>query len=519
MELKVISVFQQLNYRLKKSNIFCLRIVYTNLRMRLTKFTDHVQNISGKYLNNRYINVAAILLCVMFILAGSAVSLNRYWQYETFFYDFGIFDQALWKVAHFSPPIIDHLVVGGKWIFADHFNPSIFILSPLYWLTDKREIILIAQAVIVGLSGLVLYLIGFEVLKNRLYSFSVLVCYLLFAGLQNAVITDFHEVTIATLPLMLTYLAIIKRRALLFLCMLILTLGFKESNFLLGFAIGISIFFINRSWLKLALITCAISLIWGFVSINYVIPYFSGGIYQYGIDISYNPVTVASTFFDNKIKIHTLLYTFLSFGFLPLLSYQFWTLIFQDFLTRFYSPLWFLRFDLGLHYSALTSAIMGLSSIFSLKIMRRFIRSKIILNLIALILILNALFLYRVVLHAPFGLAYNPRFYEHSADFQFLDTLVTKVPQHASVMAQNNLAIRFDHQQVWTLQSDQKKFIPDYYVQKKPQYIVIDARQGQNPNNYFLVKDMGYLLEELKKDTNYLIVYQTSDQYIFKRKN
>lgn len=121
------------------------------------------------------VDVVVYLFCVLFTVAGIVVSLNRFWQYDVYYYDFGIFDQAIWSVSRFQPPIIEHIVVGGKWIFADHFNPSIFLLSPLYWITDRSEVILIAQAIAVGLSGFFIYQTGLTLLKNRLLSFSVLV--------------------------------------------------------------------------------------------------------------------------------------------------------------------------------------------------------------------------------------------------------------------------------------------------------------------------------------------------------
>ena len=93
------------------------------------------------------------------------------------------------------------------------------LFSPLYWITDKQEVLLIAQALVVGLSGLIIYVLGKKILKNpstplrtsRLASLSILISYYLFIGLQNAVISDFHEVTIATLPLAFTFWAIIER--------------------------------------------------------------------------------------------------------------------------------------------------------------------------------------------------------------------------------------------------------------------------------------------------------------------
>src|SRR3989338_8471312 len=122
-----------------------------------------------KLKNKTYIDFIAYALCLVFIAAGILVSLNRYWQYEVFYYYFGFFDQAIWRASQLQPPIIDHLVVGGKWIFADHFSPSIFLLSPFYWLFQRSEMLLIAQAIIVGLSGIFLYKIGKKVIGKHIY--------------------------------------------------------------------------------------------------------------------------------------------------------------------------------------------------------------------------------------------------------------------------------------------------------------------------------------------------------------
>lgn len=460
----------------------------------------------------------AFAFCFLFTMAGSLVSINRFWQYEVFYYDFGIFDQAIWSASRFEAPIIEHFVVGGKWIFADHFNPSIFLLSPLYWITDQQEIILVAQASIVALSGLVLYLIGKHVLKNKFYAFSIIACYFLFVGLQNAVITDFHEVTVATLPFTLTFLTLLKKKYKLFLLFLLITLGFKESNFILGFGIGIALFFLNKSKRKPAIFTCLLSLVWGYLSIHFIIPFFSGGIYQYFAHVQFNPIQMAGTFFDNQTKINTLTNSFLSFGFLPALSYQFWFLIFQDFLTRFYSPLWATRWGLDLHYSALLAVIFGISSIYGVKLLQKIIKKKFAIDLIAIVLILNAVYVYHFRLHGPFGLAYNKAFYAHSSEFKFLDRMVNLVPDSVSVMTTNNLAAHFTHQKVMLLRDTCKICKEEYYkmVRPQPDYIVIDNRTGQNPNNFFGVSKMGKILESLEKDRGYKAIYKTDYQSVYK---
>lgn len=459
-----------------------------------------------------YIDIAAYFLFFCFTVAGIIVSLNRFWQYEVFYYDFGIFDQAIWSVSRFSPPIIEHFIVGGKWIFADHFSPSIFLLAPFYWLTTRSEMLLLVQSIIVGLSGAVLYNIGKHVLKKRLLALSILVCYFLFLGLQNAVITEFHELTIATLPLMLTFWAILNKKLKLYLLFLIITLGFKESLFTTGIGIGVALFFLNKKWWRIALLTIITSAAWGIISIKFIIPAFSNGIYVYAPVLQEGILNNVSALIDNPIKVKTLFYSFLSFGFLPFISPTFWPLIIQDYALRFIPGGMGTRVGLGLHYNAQSAVILSLASIFALKNVQKLRQFSKFLPLIGVILMLNAIILYRFILHGPFALAYNPDFYKHTKDFAFLNDLIKKIPANSSVMTQNNLAARFTHQQVWILRSN--------YEIYKPDYILIDNREGQNPNDFFASpSNIDDIIKEIKRDSNYKLIYDTQEQFMFERVN
>lgn len=452
----------------------------------------------------------ALLICFLFIFAGILVSLNRYWQYEVFYYDFGIFDQAIWNVSRFQPPIIDHLVVGGKWIFADHFNPSIFLLSPFYWFVQRSEILLVLQVIIVGLSGLVLYKIGKAVIEDNFLSLSILISYFLFVGLQNAIISDFHEVTISTLPLMLVFWAIVAKKPKLYFIFLLLTLGFKESIFIVGVGIGLLIIFIRRQWYKIGFVTILISLAWGFLSIKIIIPYFSDGFYQYLAPFSLEPNAIAAQLFGHQLKRETIFYSFLSFGFLPFLSPPFWFLMFQDFFTRFAAEVQ-TRWGLGLHYSSQIAVIFAVSSVFALKFLNKFKTVAKYRNYLGILIIFNALILYRFVLHGPLALAYNYDFYKHTGDFNFLDQISAKIPKDSSVMTQNNLAVRFTHQKVWLLRENYNDYMPDY--------ILIDLRGGQNPNNFFPADNVSKkLIISLGRDPKYVLAYSTEEQFIFKKR-
>lgn len=107
---------------------------------KISKYSSIALKTTDILKNHFLIDVAAILATAVFILAGMLVSLNRFWQYEVFYYNFGVFDEAIWHISRFQPPIIEHLLVSGRISLADHFDLSILLLAPLFWLTDRSEV-------------------------------------------------------------------------------------------------------------------------------------------------------------------------------------------------------------------------------------------------------------------------------------------------------------------------------------------------------------------------------------------
>ncbi|MBI5045099.1 MAG: DUF2079 domain-containing protein [Candidatus Levybacteria bacterium] len=451
----------------------------------------------------------AIFVSLLFSLAGSLISLHQFWQYSVFFYDFGIFDMAIWRVAHFQAPIIEHFIHGGQWILGDHFNPTIFLLSPLYWITDRSEIILIAQACLFGLAGFILYLIGNKVTKNGWYSLTVLSCFFLFVGVQNAIITDFHEVSLSVIFFLLTFYAFLTKKKIWFWTFFFLFLGTKESNFAVGSALGLTLFLLDRKSYKRSFVVILSAIIYGLLVTKFAIPFFSQNSYSYGVPISYNPFVYIEALFNNPQKIHTLFYSFASFGFLPLLSPVFYFLMLTEFLSRFYPPFLTISWSMAFHYSGVTAAILGLSSMYAYLVIKKIIQSRKVFIILCIAIFLNAVFLYRFVLRGPFGLFYNSAFYEHSKDFEFLNKPMKLIPPSASVATHNNLAVRFTHQNIHLLRSGE---IPN------TDYVIIDARDGQNPNNFYGVSNIQNTLNLMLQEKKYKIIYHEGDQYVFKRK-
>lgn len=456
---------------------------------------------------NTLIDFAAIITCVGIFIIGSLININRFWQFELGYYDLGMFDRPIWEIAHFRPPIIDHFVVGGKINLADHFNPGIYLLSPIYWLTSKTEALLILPSLAVGVSGYVIYNIGKKLYLSRMLSFGVLFMYFFFLGTQNAIYSDFHALTIASLTIALTYYFIITNSKRFFISSLLLTLSLKESLFIFGFSIGIFIY-IYKKWRKLGLSIVILSIIWGILIVKIIMPGIAGQVYTYPISLPLNPILLIKELTTPILKLKTISLSFISFLFLPLGSASLLPHIFLNFASRFLT-IGAIRWDLGLHYNAEIAPTLAIASLLTLQKFRKYITVKIG-YIVGIIMIIFSVSLNIFYINGPYILGVHPAFYRHTNNFHFLTDLVSQVPKESTVATQNNLASHFlHHKNVWILREG--------YEKNNPDYIVIDLREGQNPNNHLGIKNLDELFTHITLNPEYKVVYNQGEQYIFKR--
>lgn len=453
--------------------------------------------------------ILAYCLVTLFFIASSTVSVLRYYQFQSFYFDFGIFDRALWEAAHFQAPLVFHPNFHGieKVIFADHFNPSMFLLAPLYWITDKREIFLIVQAFVVSVSGLIAYFFSKKFVKNSFIRIGLLFCYFLFLGLQNAMISDIHDATLATLPLMLMFWAIEKKRWNLYFVMMLVILGLKES--FAGLMVGIGLYVLWRKNFKQALATIVFSFLWFFLVIQYVIPYFSGQQYFYSSGSNAN-FSIVNIFFP-FLKVKTLFSSFLSFGFLPLFYPPLWPAIFENFFERFVT-LSDTRWGLGLHYSATLSPLFFIASVKFVSFLQTKKIPKIFFSSLGIFLICLSIFLHRFLFHGPLGLFYNPAFYSAAGRSNYINDFISHIPTTGLIMTQNDIAVRLTHYDVTLLDTN--------FVVSKPHAVAINLTPGQDPNVYFPASPTiaEIIVSRLLQDPHYQLTKYGNELYLFVRK-
>jgi uncharacterized membrane protein len=454
--------------------------------------------------------IAYLLLYYVLICS---VTLNRWWQFEVYYFDHGIFDQALWQVAHGKAPYIDHLETKPLLHLGDHFAPLYYLLSPLYWFTDAYEPLFLVQNAFVVASAWVLYRIMRRNKFPFIASFAILGAYTFFIGLQNTIIAGFHTELPALLVLALVFDALDQKRYTLMSVYLGLLVLLKQLFVPISLGIALYLIIAHRTY-KLAAIIISASLLYYLVITQTVMPLLAGRPYQYTSDLSLSPSTIAK-FVNSPLKRQVISTSLISFGGLPILAPAFWPVIVQDWAVRFVFQDGGARHDLGMHYNALLSVLLAYSSILGMKKLAHDKRTQKLIPIIAVGVITATLYFHQIKFSGPLGLGFNRAFYANSNNFAFLTQFVNQIPlDRGVVMAPNNVAVRLTHKaDVLLLRAD--------YENYDPAIIALDIREGQNPNNFWPLPPAQFkkLYADLLADPRYAPVYVSNEQLYFERVN
>ena len=255
---------------------------------------------------------------------------NHRTHFGTNGWDLGIFDQTVWRYSTLQAPA--NTVREMSNILGDHFEPILVVLAPLYWVWSDATMLLIAQAVLVAVAMVPIFLYA-QPRVGRLAAYGMAIAYALFWGVAEGVSTDFHEVAFAPLLIALVVLFADRRQWTGFWITVVLLLATKESfAFLVA---GLGLYLIVLKEVRRGLIALAAGVGWYLLVSYALIPLFAddeGFRYwkdfeQLGtnpLDAAVNLVTHPGLVFheltDDPTKVRTLAYLFVPFGLLTLYS-------------------------------------------------------------------------------------------------------------------------------------------------------------------------------------------------------
>ena len=154
--------------------------------------------------------VAAVVWALACTTAYALLSVRRFARLEPSSWDNAIFEQAVRGWATFRGPVVDIKGPGFN-LLGDHFSPVLVLLAPFYRVAPSAQTILVAQAVLLGTSVLVVTLLAVRRLGGPA-GWALGVAYGLSFGLASAVRSDFHEVAFGAPLLALAGAAYVDRR-------------------------------------------------------------------------------------------------------------------------------------------------------------------------------------------------------------------------------------------------------------------------------------------------------------------
>lgn len=470
-------------------------------------------------------DILAWFLIIFFSFIYAFMSVQKHNSFQTFGWDLAVFDHGIWQWSQFKIPYSSFHDL--PWL-ADHFNPILITIAPLYWIWIDARLLLVIQAILVCFGALPLYYLAKKVTAHSLFSPTIVLGYLLFYSLQSFIFSDFHD--FAFLPLTLGGVLLFweYKKTFLYWSFFVLALLVKEEVGLLLAAFGIWGLSYDRSRWRQSLLTLVLGASYTLLMVTQIMPFIGGQPYRHSgfgqsgesiVDVIFkiltNPLYLINSFVDSPVKINTILNTFWPWGFLPIFSPFSLILVLEQFASRFLDYGKPIRWTLLFAYSLPMATIMAWGSIYGFnnavrifhKISGQSKKSVIFLvTLILLVLIISS----DVILHGPINTLFKPQFYSREKWVDDNLQILKCVPEDISVSAQNSLA-------PWLSQREKIKVFPEGIGFD---YIVLDLHAGQSENSFHFLgsENTKIVTNDLIKRGYYESICQKGAALVLKRK-
>ncbi len=446
-----------------------------------------------------------ILICTVFFILYSVLSVVRHNHFQSFGYDLGINDQVVWEYSRLKPPITTIGPVPGKLKLANHVEIIFALLSPSYWIWSSPLNILLLEPLFFCISGIAVFLLAKVKNLNNFLSYALLISYLAFYGTQNAIWFDVHSVTFgASFLIWFLYFLQTKKHRLMLIFFFLAILS-KENIALITFLISSVYFAVRRD--KYSFLIMSVSVLYTFFVFSIFFPHILNVSYQYANKDGILSNLDIRTFFDTPEKIKVIFYTLVNFGFIPLFNPLILIPAFGDLATYF-----ILGSDLpgaqGLYmqYRIMLSPLMTWATIMTIG-KYKFLNKK----WIGVYLILCAMFV-QYSLHLPLSYLSKQWFWQESKSVKTINKVISDyLPRDASVVAQNNIIPHISERyNIYELYPEQKNFNSNSICKEKlcdwfrwadsPKFLLVDISSDWD-SRHFLIDREQYIngLNNLEK--------------------
>lgn len=205
----------------------------------------------------------------------SAEAIGDHYAYRTGF-DTAIYDQLLWLLAHGEDPFS---TVVTRPMLADHFQPGLVLLTPLYWLGLGVPGLLAAQSVGLALAAPALYALARALGASAAVASIPALAWLVCPWVASVNLFEFRPTAFMPVLLVLSVLGGLQRRDVLLWATAILAMSLKEDVALTYLVLGFLLAYHGRR--RVGAILAGVSAVW-FVVASWVIHALSGSYDAFG---------------------------------------------------------------------------------------------------------------------------------------------------------------------------------------------------------------------------------------------
>jgi uncharacterized membrane protein len=197
---------------------------------------------------------------------------DRFWSVD---FDMGIYDQAVWLLAHGH----DFITVRGLPVFGHHGTFAFYLLVPASWLGAGPDFLNVLQVTVLALGAVPLYLLGRDRGVEPWGAAALGGAFLLHPALQFLGWELFHPETMAITPLLCAYLCATRRSWGWFAAWAVLAVSWKEDVALALIVLGLVVAFRPKHTSadrRAGLITAGLAIAYFLVVTQLLLPTVSG---------------------------------------------------------------------------------------------------------------------------------------------------------------------------------------------------------------------------------------------------
>ena len=206
----------------------------------------------------------------------AALSALRHDAFVTGRFDLGNMVQAVWSTAHGHPLRMTDLHGDQISRLAAHVDPILVLFAALWWLWPSPQLLLVAQALVVALGAVPVFLLARKHLRSARAGLGFALAYLLYPATGWLTLNEFHPVALATTFLLVAFWYLDEDRLLPFALFAIAAAACKEEIALVVAGFGIWYALARRRWIA-GVVIAAAGGIWAAIAIAVVIPHYNAG--------------------------------------------------------------------------------------------------------------------------------------------------------------------------------------------------------------------------------------------------